>query len=74
MTREQIIAELRRTAGMMETNPCLDYSTKIRELSQAAYENQQQRQSQFHHDFGDGYVETDPFCLPALNADCDFNE
>lgn len=26
----------------------------------------------FHHQDNDGYIETDPFCLPTLNADSDF--
>jgi hypothetical protein len=29
----------------------------------------------YHQDLSDesGYTETDPFCLPAINADSDFN-
>ena len=26
----------------------------------------------FYHQFPNGYIETDPFCLPAMNADSDF--
>lgn len=27
----------------------------------------------FYHSDSDGFVETDPFCIPAVNADSDFN-
>jgi DnaJ-class molecular chaperone len=26
-----------------------------------------------YHQYPDGYIETDPFCQPTLNADSDFN-